>query len=70
MLSFIQILNDEALRFNEVKAMTKLGKTTIYKLIKEGRFPKSVRMNGTGVAYWRKSDVDSWIKTTILDQFC
>ena len=64
------MLNDEALRLRDVLAITKLGKTTIYKMMKNGTFPNSVRLNDVGVAYWRKSDVEGWVKTTILDQFC
>lgn len=44
-----------------VMALTGLGKTTIYRLISQGEFPKPVKISGTLVVRWRLSDVLGWM---------
>lgn len=48
------------LRAPEVVAITGLGKTTLYREVKEGRFPSPVRLSRRLVA-WRSEDVSTWI---------
>ena len=38
---------------------TGLGRSTIYKLIAEDKFPRPVRVGGRAVA-WRRTDIDRW----------
>ncbi|MCY6395053.1 helix-turn-helix transcriptional regulator [Actinobacillus pleuropneumoniae] len=40
--------------------MTNLSATTIWRMMKKGEFPQSVRASMRRVA-WRKSDIDNWI---------
>lgn len=49
------------LRFPAVKAATGLGRTTIYELMKEGRFPKSRRIAGAHAVGWDSLEVEAWI---------
>ncbi|MBK5508764.1 AlpA family phage regulatory protein [Pseudomonas sp. TH15] len=49
------------LRFPAVKAATGLGRTTIYELMKEGRFPKSRRIAGAHAVGWNSLEVEAWI---------
>lgn len=49
------------LRFPAVKATTGLGRTTIYELMKEGRFPKSRRIAGAHAVGWDSLEVEAWI---------
>ncbi len=45
----------------DVEHYVSLGKDTLYKMIREGRFPKPVRPSGTKVL-WKKKDVDDWVE--------
>ncbi|WP_373332148.1 helix-turn-helix transcriptional regulator [Thiopseudomonas alkaliphila] len=45
----------------EVMHKTSLAKSTIYKYISEGRFPKSAPLSASKVA-WLESEVDEWIE--------
>lgn len=49
------------LRFPALKAATGLGRTTIYELMKEGRFPKSRRIAGAHAVGWDSLEVEAWI---------
>ena len=48
------------LKLREVKAMTSLGATRIYKMINEGKFPRP-RQLGPACVRWLESDINSWI---------
>jgi predicted DNA-binding transcriptional regulator AlpA len=47
------------MRLPEVKAVTGLGKTSIYELIRDKSFPAPVRLGPRAVA-WVKSEVRQW----------
>jgi prophage regulatory protein len=47
------------LRLPEVKAVTGLGKTSIYELIRDKSFPAPVRLGARAVA-WVRSEVTQW----------
>lgn len=47
------------LRMPMVVRMTGLGRSTIYRLIAEKKFPGPVRVGDRAVA-WRQSDLDVW----------
>jgi prophage regulatory protein len=47
------------LRLPEVKAVTGLGKTSIYELIRDKSFPAPVRL-GTRAVAWIRSEVTQW----------
>jgi len=40
--------------------LTGLARSTIYKVMRLGRFPKQVHLTDQSVA-WRSSDIDAWI---------
>lgn len=46
-------------RMPAVMRMTGLGRSTIYRLIAERKFPSPVRLGSRAVA-WRSSDLDEW----------
>jgi prophage regulatory protein len=48
------------LRLSQVVERTGLGKTTIYELQKEGRFPRSVHVTGHSVR-WIEAEVETWL---------
>ena len=48
------------LKLSEVMHLTGLSKSTIYRRIAEGSFPKPVQISAHGVR-WRESDIHKWI---------
>jgi prophage regulatory protein len=55
---------DRLLRIADVLALTALGKSTIYQLMREGKFPKCVRITRRMVA-WPESAVLQWVQDRI-----
>ena len=51
---------NKLLRMKNVLEKTGLGRSTVYALMKEEDFPKSIRVSGRSVA-WVEADVDEWI---------
>lgn len=49
-------------RLPAVKALTGLSKSTIYKLMAEGKFPKRVQLSPRSVG-WRQSDLDDYLNS-------
>lgn len=58
----MEVSEDRMLRMPEVRTITGLGKTTIYRMIQRGEFPKPVQLGGRAVG-WRKSGICEWIDT-------
>ena len=48
-------------RRDEVTRLTGLARATIYKQIKDGLFPKPIRLGVRSVG-WRLTDVDTWLQ--------
>ena len=44
---------DRFLKIKEVVAITKLGKSTIYTMVRNGKFPHSVKLGESAVAWLR-----------------
>lgn len=53
---------ERLLRLQDVIERTSLGKTTIYKRIGEGAFPRPVSLGGQCVR-WREVEIDDWIRS-------
>ncbi len=53
--------NFEFWRFRELKGRVKLGRTTIWKMYNEGRFPKPYKI-GKNVIAWRSDEVTAWME--------
>lgn len=51
---------DTLLRRPEVEARTGLARSTIYKWIQDGEFPRPVKL-GARIVAWRESDIDDWL---------
>jgi prophage regulatory protein len=54
---------ERLIRLKELRILTGLGRSTIYRLIEQGRFPKQLRPLGARVklSVWRASEVRAWI---------
>lgn len=57
---------DRFLRLNEVLHVTGLGRNTVYRRIREGTFPKQVRIGPNSVA-WRQSAIAKWMSDLVSD---
>lgn len=53
-------LEPALLRRRDVQARTGLTKTTLYRLMKDGEFPRSVVIAKRAVA-WRAADLNRWL---------
>ena len=52
------------LRRNQVEVITGLARSTIYKLIKAGSFPKPIQLTDKAVA-WPSNLIDSWVSEKV-----
>ncbi|WP_417438942.1 helix-turn-helix transcriptional regulator [Idiomarina sp.] len=55
------------IRLPQVKDMTGLGRSSVYKLMSEGKFPKAVTLIGRASA-WVESEVVEWIEDRITER--
>lgn len=51
---------ERLINLREVMHKTSLGSTWIYQLIKNGEFPKAIKLAERCVR-WRESDIEAWI---------
>jgi prophage regulatory protein len=55
------------IRFKELKTLVPLGRTTIWRMEQEGRFPRSRRI-GKSAKAWLETEVLSWMQERAGDQ--
>jgi len=53
------------IRLPEVKHRVGLGRSTIYRWMAEGKFPKPVQLGGYSVA-WAEDEVEAWIADRLM----
>ena len=65
------------IRLNEVMGRTGYGRTSIYRKMEDGSFPRSVKLGGppkdpeafdSRAVAWIEDDVDQWIESRIEEQ--
>lgn len=56
--------NDRFLRLLEVMHITGLSRNTIYRRMREGSFPKQLRIGPNSVA-WLQSDISAWMTSVM-----
>lgn len=52
------------IRIKDVMDRTGLARSTIYKYISEGKFPKPIKLGSRAVA-WVETEIDGWIQASI-----
>ena len=57
-------MTDSFLRLPKVKQLTGFGRSQIYHLVKQGKFPKQIHIGPKSVA-WLDSEVSEWMKERI-----
>ena len=55
-------MGDRLLRRREVEELTGLSRASIYRLMRGGRFPPSVKVSTTAVR-WKESEITTWIQS-------
>lgn len=60
-------MQQQFLRRPAVEAVTGLGRSTIYQMMNDGRFPKSVRIGRRAVA-WTADEVQAWLEERIAER--
>jgi prophage regulatory protein len=50
----------QLLNLKDVRSITKLGRTTIYRWMDQGKFPKPIKLSDASIR-WRESDLERWI---------
>lgn len=53
-------MNDRILRITELETMLGVSRSSIYAWIKEGAFPKQIKLAVRAVG-WKASDIQAWI---------
>lgn len=53
---------DRLLRLRDVMHLTGLGRSTIYRKVKDSSFPVPVKV-GQAAVRWKESDVTAWIES-------
>ena len=54
-------MTETILRLPEVKARTKLGRSTIYDAMQRGDFPQPMKL-GLRAVGWIEAEVDAWVE--------
>lgn len=57
-------VKEKFLRFGTVADLVGLSRTTIWRLEKEGSFPKRIRL-GTNTIAWRELEISEWMDLKI-----
>ena len=52
--------NDRLLRLSAVRSRTALGRSTIYRLMRNGDFPEPLKIGARAVR-WRESEIEEWL---------
>jgi prophage regulatory protein len=55
------------IRRSQVETRTGLARSTIYKLISEGKFPKPIKITDRAVA-WLSDEIDKWIEVRVSER--
>ncbi|EKT4567913.1 AlpA family transcriptional regulator [Pseudomonas sp. BO3-4] len=55
------------LRMKTVIEITGLARSTVYKYVAEGIFPKPISLGGRSVG-WLESEVHSWIRSRLVER--
>ena len=51
---------DRLLRLSDVRTLTALGRSTIYRLMRDGSFPEPLKI-GPRAVRWRESEIEAWL---------
>ena len=52
---------ERLIRMRELTRLVGAGRSTIHRLVADGRFPRPIYPYGNRIAAWRSTDVQQWI---------
>ena len=55
-------MHDRLLRRPQVEEITRLSRSSIYRLMQAGEFPRPVKV-GPNAVKWRASDITAWVES-------
>ena len=55
-------MHDRLLRRRQVEEITGLSRSSIYRLMRDGKFPRPVKV-GLAAVRWRASDITAWLES-------
>ena len=55
-------MHDRLLRRRQVEEITSMSRSSIYRLMQEGEFPRPVKV-GSAAVRWRSSDITEWLES-------
>lgn len=56
----------QLIKISQVTQLTALSTSSIYRFIREGRFPKPIKLSERASA-WRLEDIEAWIAARVAD---
>lgn len=62
-----KVSKNRVLKLKEVISVTGLSRSSIYRKIKEKRFPRSIRLSGQSVG-WLEEEIQNWIIDRIAER--
>jgi len=57
-------MSKRLIRINDVMDRTSLARSTVYKYISLGQFPKPIKL-GTRAVAWVESEIEAWVQQSI-----
>jgi prophage regulatory protein len=54
------MLEDRYLRIKDVVAMLSISRSSIYRMVQEGKFPKQIKLTER-TAVWKLSAINAWV---------
>lgn len=55
-------------RLKKVMSITGIGRSSIYKFVSEGIFPKPINLGGGRAVGWLASEVEEWIAARVKER--
>jgi prophage regulatory protein len=53
---------DRVLRWREVRDLVPLSRSTIWRMTRNGRFPRPVQLSSAASVGWLRSEIDDWVR--------
>ena len=60
----VDLPRERLLRLAEVRSRVGLGKTSIYEMVRQGLFPKPIKITPAAVR-WSEREIDAWIASLL-----
>ena len=58
----VTTMHDKLLRRRQVEEITGMSRSSIYRLMQDGQFPRPVKV-GCAAVRWRESNITSWLES-------